>query len=96
MSILKCVLVLSVLLGTAPSAKAATPCAVHSDLVQVLEQRYHEKLSAYGLDAQKDKVEVYVSKEGTFSILATRADGLSCILSVGGDWELELKNLTAL
>jgi hypothetical protein len=84
------------LLVTAQTAQAATACAEYGDMKQVLDGKYQEKLSAFGLSKQQDKVEIYVSKAGTFTILATRADGVSCIVAVGDNWELELKNLSAL
>jgi hypothetical protein len=96
MRVFKYVFVFGLLISTTQPASAVTACAEYRDLTHVLDGKYQEKLSAYGLSKQKNKVEIYVSKSGTFTILATRADGLSCILAVGDSWELELKNLTAL
>jgi hypothetical protein len=96
MAILKYAFAAALFISTAQPAFSATTCARYQDLMQVLSGRYQEKISAYGLSKQKDKVEIFVSKAGTFTILATRADGLSCVIAVGDNWELELKNLTSL
>jgi hypothetical protein len=96
MTILKYTFAAALFLSTAHPAYSISVCARYEDLKQTLSKRYQEKISAYGLSKQKDKVEIFVSKSGTFTILATRPDGLSCILAVGDNWELELKNLTAL
>ncbi len=96
MTFFKHALAATLFLATAQPAMSATVCAKYDDLKQAISGRYQEKISAYGLSKQKDKVEIFVSKAGTFTILATRADGLSCILAVGDDWELELKNLSSL
>jgi hypothetical protein len=96
MTFFKYAIAAALLLTTTPPAFSTTVCAKYDDLKQAISGRYQEKISAYGLSKQKDKVEIFVSKAGTFTILATRADGLSCILAVGDNWELELKNLTSL
>lgn len=96
MTFFKYVIAATLFLSTAHPALSASVCAKYDDLKQVLSNRYQEKISAYGLSKQKSKVEIFVSKDGSFTILSTRADGLSCILAVGDNWELELKNLTAL
>jgi hypothetical protein len=96
MTFYKYVIAATLLLSTAHPAMSTSVCAKYDDLKQAISGRYQEKISAYGLSKQKDKVEIFVSKTGTFTILATRPDGLSCILAVGEDWELELKNLSAL
>jgi hypothetical protein len=86
----------TMLLAVSAPAFANPTCARYQDLMQVLSGRYQEKISAYGLSKQKNKVEIFVSKAGTFTILMTRADGISCIIAVGDNWELDLKNLTSL
>jgi hypothetical protein len=96
MTFFKSMIAATLFLATAQPALSDTTCARYQDLMQVLGGKYQEKISAYGLSKQKNKVEIFVSKAGTFTILATRADGISCILAVGDNWELELKNLSSL
>jgi hypothetical protein len=96
MFILKATFVVAIFCTFSIPALAGPPCAEHDSMVRVLDGKYKEKLSTYGVAGHKDKVEVFVSKSGTFTILSTRPDGISCVIAAGEDWEMELKNLTSL
>jgi hypothetical protein len=96
MTIFKYAFAVALVLSSAHSSLSAPTCARYQDLMKILSTRYQEKISAYGLTKQQQKVEIFVSKNGTFTILATTTDGISCIIAVGDSWELELKNLTSL
>lgn len=68
------------------SASAAPPCAKRSDVVYNLAQAYSEVPAARGLAAGSMMVEVFTSAEGTFTIVVTRADGMSCLIAAGTSW----------
>lgn len=78
------------------SAFAASVCAEHNSMVKALEEKYRETLSQYGLAGKTNLVEIFISNAGSFTILATRPDGLSCVVATGDNWEKQLKNLTSL
>ena len=74
---------------TALPAQAAS-CAERDKVVTRLQQEYAEELTAGGLNATATKttvVEVWSSPEtGTFTVMLTNAQGMSCIVATGTDW----------
>lgn len=96
MSLFKYSLAFGVLFALTAPGIAATTCADHDAMVKLLDKRYKEALSNYGVSGQKNIVEVYVSKAGTFTILVTRTDGVSCVVATGDNWESQLKNVSSL
>lgn len=77
-----------------PQGAAMTPaCHSHTDLAQMLNQKFSEQPNAIGLQADGHLVEVFVANDGTsWTIVVTRPDGWSCIVAVGEHWE-SLPNL---
>lgn len=81
------------------TAVQRTPsCANRDEIVKLLAQRYREEPRAIGLARQSAVVEVFTSARGTWTILMTRADGASCIIGAGSNWEENppVRNMTAL
>lgn len=68
----------------------ATDCARRAQVIERLDSDYSEQLTAGGLQGASDKaslVEVWASPEtGTFTVMLTNAQGVSCILATGTDW----------
>ncbi|MCV0394243.1 MAG: hypothetical protein K5872_14005 [Rhizobiaceae bacterium] len=62
-------------------------CGDRDDIVESLAKDFKESPMAIGQVDQSAVVEVFVSNEGTWTILATRTDGSSCIVSSGEGWE---------
>jgi hypothetical protein len=56
-------------------------------MLSVLAKQYGEAPQAIGLVGGSRVIEVLSSKEGTFTILITQPDGMSCILAAGQDFE---------
>ncbi len=73
-------------------------CARRDDMVKVLAQRYRELPRAIGLANSSSVIEIFTSKAGTWTILLTRSDGASCIVSAGSAWEESppLRSMTSL
>ena len=64
-------------------------CATRNDLSQALEQRYAEVPVAVGLVDSKTIVEIFARADGnTWTIVTSRADGVSCVLGAGNAWQL--------
>jgi hypothetical protein len=64
-------------------------CAKRDQVVTRLQQDFSEQLTAGGLQdsGTAGVVEVWASPEtGTFTVMMTRPDGVSCILATGTDW----------
>ncbi|TMV07226.1 hypothetical protein FGK63_14075 [Ruegeria sediminis] len=75
--------------ATAPPASAAS-CAARDSVVSKLQDKYSEQLTFGGLQSirgAKSVMEVWSSKEtGTYTILLTHANGISCIVAAGTDF----------
>ena len=70
-----------------PSAQAQFICGGHSDLVAGLAQAFQQKQIGYGVVGEAAIVEIYVSANGTWSMLVTDVQGRSCIFATGDGWE---------
>jgi hypothetical protein len=72
----------------ATSAQAQMACMKRDVLVKTLGDKYKEAPAGYGLVGGRSMVEVYVSEKGTFTLVSTYANGVSCILAAGDNWEM--------
>ena len=82
------VLLVAAILGSTPSvAFAQTVCGPRTAVLERLKSLYDEVPVSVGLGNDGGVVEVVASRAGTFSIVVTRPDGLSCLLATGRDWE---------
>lgn len=62
-------------------------CGPRDEVVATLLDRYGENFSGGGLQGERAVYEVWTSDEvGTWTILLTRPDGISCIMASGTDW----------
>jgi hypothetical protein len=75
--------------ATAPPAHATT-CALRTEVVDKLQNKYSESLTAGGLQGSKNvqtMVEVWASeKTGTFTVILTSPEGISCVVATGTDF----------
>ena len=70
-----------------PAALAQTNCAPRDILVERLKERYAETLKGGGLQNADLMLEVWSSDStGSFTVLMSRADGISCVIAAGQDW----------
>ncbi len=71
---------------------AQTNCASRDQVVDRLEMKYGEAFSGGGLRNAESVFEVWLSEEkGTWTILMTRSDGISCIMASGTNWREGIK-----
>lgn len=62
-------------------------CLPRADAIAKLAQNYQEQQVGIGVTTRGSSlVELYVSERGTWTILMTRADGISCITAAGENW----------
>jgi hypothetical protein len=81
---------LSVGLSSPVAAASDSPqyCGPRKALIKELSQRYHEVQVAIGVSNNGSLVEVLTSKDGlTWSIMISKPNGASCLVSVGEGWE---------
>ncbi|ESY01950.1 MULTISPECIES: hypothetical protein [unclassified Mesorhizobium] len=65
----------------------ADQCAARTDLVKALGEKFHENQAARGLVNPNVVLEIFVSDQGTWTILATDTHGQSCIITAGEGWD---------
>ena len=69
-------------------AQSSAPCMVRGDLVDRLSQKYSETMIGGGLQNAQQLLEVWRSEEtGSFTVIVTNAEGLSCIVATGQHWQ---------
>ena len=72
----------------APPALAQTTCAERSKITNNLAQKFGETHIGGGLQSGTQMIEIWSSaKTGSFTILLTRPNGISCIVSSGQHWD---------
>ena len=78
----------SVLLISASSANAKQSCAPHDRAVKQLEKQFGEKVFGRGLAANgKRMIELFVSENGSWTMLISGPNGRSCVMAIGENWQ---------
>ncbi len=89
--LLRAVAAICVIVVNSPAWADQAPCAERDRVVDRLESHYSEIHAGSGLQARQDTqalVEVWASREtGTFTVMLTTPDGVSCVLATGTDWQ---------
>ncbi len=76
------------------SAQAQAMCGERRAVVANLEKTYSEAPVSIGLASNGAVIEVLASPSGTFTIILTRPNGLTCVMATGESWEDLPKRLT--
>ncbi len=96
---LKSLITASVLLGIATAslpAQAQTLCNTRTNIVAQLTEKYGEISNGIGVQSATQVIEVWSSqKTGSWTIIASRADGISCVLATGASWANNPRYATA-
>lgn len=71
----------------APGSSAENVCGKRDDIVTRLENGYQEFNSAMGMSTNGGLVELYTSDNGTWTLMLTQPDGVSCLIAAGENWE---------
>lgn len=75
-------------------AHATSMCGSHNDVTSLLSKRYKEARRAIGMVSDEGVMEVFVSSDGTWSIILTSTKGMACIIAAGKNWQ-EMKEVGA-
>ena len=78
---------LAMALLTAGAFAQIVMCADRDAIVAQLKGRYHETRQGIGVMSETNITELYVSAEGTWTVLMTMANGKACIIAAGDDWQ---------
>ena len=62
-------------------------CDERSAVVATLEKTYSETPVSMGLASNGAIIEILASPSGTFTIILTRPNGLTCVMAAGESWE---------
>jgi len=73
-------------------ANAQQVCGQRTDVVSKLDSDYKESTTGMGLVNNGSVVEVFASQSGTWTILVTQPNGVSCVVATGEAWESVTKN----
>lgn len=76
------------LLLIAASPALGASCLPRDAATEQLSQRYDEQPVARGLRANGTMAELWLSPKGSWTLLVTLPDGLSCILDGGTDMDM--------
>jgi hypothetical protein len=93
---MKFIYLLAILMIVPTAAVAQLTCIPRADLVKNLTERYNEHQTAIGLESAGEKsrmVEIFVSSTGSFTILLSYPNGLSCVAASGEGWRKIGKNV---
>jgi hypothetical protein len=66
---------------------SAEQCAARADMIKALGEKFHESETARGLVNPSVVLEIFVSDQGTWTILATDTRGQSCVITAGEGWD---------
>jgi len=72
---------------TAQSGPQPNACVPHDVAIDQLSKVFNEKVVGLGLGKnQQSVVELFVSSKGSWTILVTLTNGMSCIAAAGNNW----------
>jgi hypothetical protein len=74
------------MIGTA-NAQSKAPCAPRAEVVKSLDGMFKETPAARAIVADGALMEVFVSSEGTWTMLLTSPQQMSCLVGSGDNWE---------
>lgn len=84
------------LAGITAPVSASQNCAPRERVLERLAQSYGETRQSVGLGANNAMVEVYASQDsGTWTIIVTTAEGLTCLVASGQAFETLAEALPA-
>ena len=70
-----------------PSIGQASVCSDRDSMISKLKDTYGEAERGMGLSGSEAVIEIWSSaKTGTFTIVMTRPDGVSCVVAAGTSW----------
>ena len=68
-------------------AQAQLMCGPHADVTGKLSALYDERQTAIGMARNGQLLEIFVADDGTWTILLSRPDGVTCLMISGDHWQ---------
>ena len=75
------------LVSIAGKAEAAPQCGNHDKIVNVLGNKFKETRRVMGVVNSKAVMEIFMSAQGTWTMVITDTSGISCITASGEEWQ---------
>jgi len=72
----------------AGDAWALYACAKRQAIAESLKNKHKEVPLSVGVASNGTVIEVFASESGSFTIVNTRPDGLSCLIAAGENWQV--------
>ena len=88
--------VIAAVLSAPAAAEGDARCTAHQQMVSLLSKKYSEAPMGIGTVNQDRVMQIFVSAKGSWTIVVTKTDGLSCIVAAGQNWENIPSHLSAL
>ncbi|UCH74032.1 MAG: hypothetical protein JSU82_17225 [Rhodospirillales bacterium] len=70
-----------------PAIAQQAVCGDRDEIVARLESGYQESTTGIGLSASGGLVELYTSEKGTWTLMLSQPNGVSCLMAAGDNWE---------
>ncbi len=71
-----------------PSAvQAQAICGDRGELIEKLENSFSETPHSMGLASNGSMIEIFASPDGSWTIVMTQPDGVTCLMAAGENWE---------
>jgi len=85
---MKTLIFAAILTAVTTSSQARVYCDIRDNIVTQLTARYSESQSGFGLtNGGNQLLELFISTQGTWTILLTKPDGTSCVMASGHSWD---------
>jgi D-aminopeptidase len=75
------------LFGSITTAAAGVPCGMHDGVAKGLAAKYKETRRIMGVLNAAAVMEIFMSPQGTWTVLVTDTNGMSCVIAAGQDWQ---------
>jgi hypothetical protein len=68
-------------------ASAVIPCGSHDAITKSLTNKFKEARRVMGVVSAKAVMEIFMSPQGTWTVLVTDTTGTACVIAAGQDWQ---------
>jgi hypothetical protein len=75
------------LFSIAAPVQAAAPCGANDAIANSLTNKYKEARRIMGVVNAKAVMEIFMSPQGTWTVVVTDTNGTACIIAAGQDWQ---------
>lgn len=87
MAILSTLILIAGSIAHPPAALAQPVCGTHQSIAENLKKSYAETPVSMGITSGGGIIEVFSSPKGTWTLVITQPNGVSCLIAAGQDWE---------